>query len=188
MKAIKSFFSTLFGLKGARLARLPFFLLHVLVYAIAYFSIQFTSLAAANAGRVYNLGELGFTLLILFVTLLLSPVYTRRAHDIGWSLKYVFWWSVVPAVLRLALLAFPLIALFNQNLILSLLKVMPYIGFAYWVMGQIQILFTVILMFAPSTGGHNRFAPNTSRSFTFTDMYGFTLIKRSSKKDIETKG
>ena len=195
MKAIfKSFLKKILGLVpqpvegetspnvGVRLARLPFFLVHVLSYAILYFIVQVFQAVQTQNGQVVSIGEFGFTTLILIVTILLAPVYVRRAHDLGWSFKYVLGWAILPAFLRLVLLTIPLIALLNQELISSLFKIMPYIGFLYWVVGQIQILFVVILMFAPGTSTHNRYGQYVTHGFSFENLYGYRLLKDSKKE------
>lgn len=161
-----------------RLTRLPFFLAHLFSYAVLFFIAELLQNIFAASGRVYSLGGFGFTAIIFVVTVLLTPVYVRRAHDIGWSLKYVFLLSVLPAFLRLFLLLIPLIGLLNQSVFGPLLQIMPFVGIVFWALRQIQLGFFVVLLFAPSTGVHNRYGDRMSSSFTLGDLYGFSLFKK----------
>ncbi len=192
---VKSFFKKLLGLEmtrhqislipegeghntGVRLARVPFFVLHVVAYAVIYFALQLLqSISVAKTGYQFELGQMAMVVLFLLFAILLFPVHVRRAHDIGWSMKYVFYWSVLPALLKLVCMLIPFFTLFNPNLITGLFAIMPYIGLAFWLLTQVQMAFMVLLFFAPGTGIHNRYGHVVARAFTLENLYGFRLIK-----------
>lgn len=180
MKSIfKSFFRKLFGLdSGAKLARLPFILAHVLGYAIVFFLLQLIKFSAQGVEGLVSMNQFTFALLVFAITIVLFPIHIRRAHDLGWSMRIPFYFSVLPAFLRIVCLLVPLVALFNPALIASLFKIMPFIGIAFWGLNQIQLVFMVVLFFAPGIGTHNRYSGESAKVFNFENLYGFKLIKK----------
>lgn len=175
--------------QGVRLARVPFFVFHVLIYALTFFSLQIISTLIFNAtGKAFTLSQFSFVLLVLLLSVIMLPVHIRRAHDIGWSMKHVLAWSIVPAVLRLVCLLIPLIVLLNQTLTAQLFGIMPIVGIVYWALMQIQLAFLVLLFFAPGTG-HNRYGTYVARAFTLDNLYGIKIWNRKPKIDtrIDTK-
>lgn len=200
---VKSFFQTLLGLQmtkhqlslvptgqshntGVRLARVPFFVLHVVVYAVVFFVLQLLqSISVAKTGYNFELGQMMLVFLVLILSLLLFPTHVRRAHDIGWSMKYVFYWSLLPAILRVVCMLIPFFTLFNPNLISGLFTIMPYVGLVFWALMQVQLAFMVLLFFAPGTGLHNRYGNIVARSFTLENLYGFRLFTNKNRKSEE---
>lgn len=164
--------------KGSvRLARLPFFVFHILVYALIFLLLQIISTSVFKAtGSIFGLSQFSFVLLILVLSCLMFPVHLRRAHDIGWSIKHVLLWSIVPAVLRFLCLLVPLIIVFNQSWTQALLSIMPTIGMLYWLLMQVQLAFLVLLFFAPGTNSENRHGKYVARAFTLDNLYGIKLI------------
>ncbi len=168
--------------QGVRLARVPFFVFHVLIYTLTFFFLQIISTLIFNAtGKAFTLSQFSFVLLVLLLSIIMLPVHIRRAHDIGWSMKYVIAWSIVPATLRLVCLLIPLIVLLNQTLTAQLFGIMPFVGIVYWALMQIQLAFLVLLFFAPGTG-HNRYGTYVARAFTLDNLYGIKIWKRNQAK------
>lgn len=165
-----------------RLSRLPFLVTHVVAYAFLYLITACIGYLYAKAGQQFTLGEFEVTLSIFVLSLILLPVYVRRAHDLGWSFKYVLYFLLIPAFVRLLLLLIPLIVLLSQSLLNSILQIMPAIGLIYWTLGKVQLIFAVVLAFAPSTGTHNSYGEVVGHTFTTRDMYGFSLFKSSKNK------
>jgi uncharacterized membrane protein YhaH (DUF805 family) len=176
------------GGQGVRLARVPFFVFHVLVYTLTFFLLQIISTLLFSAtGKAFTLSQFSFVLLVLLLSLIMLPVHIRRAHDIGWSMKHVLAWSITPAALRLFCLLIPLIVLLNQSLTAQLFGIMPFIGIVYWALMQIQLAFLVLLFFAPGTG-HNRYGTYVARAFTLDNLYGVRVWKsRKVDKQSEQK-
>lgn len=177
------------GGQGVRLARVPFFVFHVLVYALTFFLLQIISTLLFNAtGKAFTLSQFSFVLLVLLLSLIMLPVHIRRAHDIGWSMKHVLAWSITPAVLRLVCLLIPLFVLLNQSLTAQLFSIMPFVGIVYWVLMQIQLAFLVLLFFAPGTG-HNRYGTYVARAFTLDNLYGIRVWKsrKEGKQSVQKK-
>ncbi len=174
--------------QGVRLARVPFFVFHVLVYALTFFVLQIISTILFNAtGQAFTLSQFSFVLLVLILSFIMFPVHIRRAHDIGWSMKHVVAWSIAPAILRLVCLLIPLFVLLNQSLTAQLFSIMPFVGMMYWVLMQIQLAFLVLLFFAPGTG-HNRYGTYVARAFTLDNLYGVRVWKsRNADKQSEQK-
>lgn len=164
---------------SVRLSRLPFFLAHIATYAILYIFIRFLQMYFNSRGQMFSINEFGFTFMLFLITILLLPVYIRRSHDLGWSLKYVLIFSVFPAMIRFVLLIVPFIGLKNEMYLISLLKFMPFAGILYWILGQIQIIYISVMIFAPSIDTHNRFGKIIHTSFTLKNLYGFSIIKPS---------
>ncbi len=167
------------GGQGVRLARVPFFVFHVLIYALTFFLLQIISTLIFNTtGKAFTLSQFSFVLLVLLLSIIMLPVHIRRAHDIGWSMKYVLTWSILPAALRLICLLIPLIVLLNQTLTAQLFGIMPFVGIVYWALMQIQLAFLVLLFFAPGTG-HNRYGTYVARAFTLDNLYGIKIWNRN---------
>ncbi len=180
------FFKKLLGLDtGARLTRLPFILAHVLGYAVLFFLLQLSEYLYVGTAGIGSMGQFSFAIILFVITLILFPIHVRRSHDLGWSIRYPFYFSILPALLRIACLMIPLFALFNENLIGKLFVIMPYIGLLFWFLNQIQLVFMVLLFFAPSTGSHNRFAQEPGRTFVFENLYGFRLFKKLAKPAVD---
>ncbi len=178
----KVFFRKLLGLEnGAKLTRLPFVLAHVLAYSVVFFLLQFIKYATAGEAGMTSMSQFTFAVIIFISTLVLFPIHIRRAHDLGWSLRMPFYFSVLPAFLRIVCLMVPLVAFFNPELITNMMAVMPYIGLVFWFLNQVQLVFMVILFFAPSVAGHNRFGGPAGTSFTLENIYGFKLFKKLAK-------
>jgi uncharacterized membrane protein YhaH (DUF805 family) len=176
------------GGQGVRLARIPFFVFHVLIYAVTFFLLQILSTIIFNAtGKVFTLSQFSFVGIVLLLSLVMLPVHIRRAHDIGWSMKHVLAWSILPAALRLVCLFIPLIVLLNQSLTAALFGIMPFIGIVYWALMQVQLAFLILLFFAPGTG-HNRYGTYVARAFTLDNLYGLRVWKRSANaKEVNQK-
>lgn len=180
--SIKVFFRKLLGLdNSAKLTRLPFVLAHVLGYAVVFFLLQFIKYSTSGQAGMASMDQFTFAVIIFVSTLVLFPIHIRRAHDLGWSLRMPFYFSILPAFLRIACLLIPLVALFNPELITNLFTIMPYIGLVFWFLNQVQLVFMVILFFAPSVAGHNRFGGPVGTSFTLENIYGFKLFKKLAK-------
>lgn len=165
---------------GVRLARLPFILAHVLAYAIVFFLLQLSRYLSSGS-EAAELSNFTYAVLLFVISVALLPVHIRRAHDLGWSLRYPLYFSVLPAFLRICCLLIPLFALFKPDLITKLFAVMPYIGLLYWVLNQIQLIFMILLTFAPGTGTHNKYGEQ-SRAFVFENLYGFKIFGRKRIK------
>lgn len=182
-----SFLRKLLGIdNGARLARLPFILAHVLGYSLLFFILQFIKFASQGTAGISSMGDFTFHIILLAVTIILFPIHVRRAHDLGWSLRMPLYFSVIPSILRIALLMIPLFVLLNpgsSELIGKLFVIMPYIGLVFWALNQIQLVFMVLLFFAPGTGVHNRFAGPVETTFNLKNLYGFSMLKKLAKTD-----
>lgn len=147
-----------------------------------------------NSGHIpYEMGDFAFCLFLLVVSVILMPIHIRRAHDLAWSAKSVFWFSIVPSILRIVCFLVP-IAFFAMSpaSLPTLMAIMPFIGLVYWCLNQIQMAYMVVLAFAPGTGTHNRFGDVSAKSFTMKNLYGFRVFKRragegSGSGDPETK-
>jgi uncharacterized membrane protein YhaH (DUF805 family) len=170
-----------------RIARLPFILSHIVAYALAFLLFQIIGYILVRTGnQTYEMGDFAFSIFLLAVSVVLVPIHIRRAHDLAWSAKTVFWFSIMPSFLRLVCFVIPLtfFALAPGSLP-TLMKIMPYIGLLYWFLNQVQMAFMVVLAFAPGTGTHNRFGDMVAKSFTMKNLYGFQMLKgRVSKADV----
>lgn len=166
---------------GARLSRLPFLIIHVLAYAVVYFMFQVILYSTISTPSVIAAQKFIFTFLMFVLSIVLLPVHVRRAHDISWSIKMPLYFSVLPSVLRVLFLMVPMIIIFSPSMLPVLLKIMPYIGFGYWLLSQIQIIFTVVLIFAPGTSTHNRFTGELGTAFNLKNLYGFSVLKGKEK-------
>ncbi len=172
-----------------RLARLPFVLSHVVAYALAFLLFQVIGYVLVRTGnQTYEMGDFAFSIFLLGVSVVLLPIHIRRAHDLSWSAKSAFWFSIVPSLLRVVCFVVPLAFFaFAPESLPVLMKMMPYIGLLYWFLNQIQLAFMVVLAFAPGTGTHNRFGDAVAKSFTMKNLYGFRIMKgRTSKDDVVT--
>mgnify|MGYP000935847540 CR=1 FL=1 len=172
-----------------RIARLPFILSHVVAYALAYLLFQIVGFIMINSGHVpYEMGDFAFCLFILIISIILMPIHIRRAHDLAWSAKTVFWFSIMPSVLRIVCFVVPIaiFALAPQSL-QSLMAVMPFVGLVYWFLNQVQMAFIVVIAFAPGTGTHNRFGDSVSKAFTMKNLYGFRVMGRRAAKEAATE-
>lgn len=170
--------------QGVRLSRVPFFVFHVFIYALVFLLLQIiSSWVFTRTGAAFDLSQLSFVTIILIMSLIMFPVHIRRAHDIGWSMRHVLAWSIVPAFLRLCCLLVPLIIFINKDWTQSLFGLMPFIGIVYWGLMQIQLAFLVLLFFAPGTGVHNRYGSYIARAFTLDNLYGIKIWhKKDTKK------
>jgi uncharacterized membrane protein YhaH (DUF805 family) len=167
-----------------RLARLPFILAHVVGYALAFLVFQIIGFIMAKTGNTaYEMGDFAFALFLLGVSVVLLPVHVRRAHDLSWSAMSVFWFSILPSILRVVCFLVPL-AFFAAmpNSLPTIMKFMPYIGLFYWFLNQVQMGYMVVLAFAPGTGTHNRFGDSVAKSFNMKNLYGFKVLGRGLGK------
>ncbi len=165
-----------------RIARLPFILSHVMAYAIAFLLFQVIGYILVRTGnQTYEMGDFAFSLFLLGVSVVLAPIHIRRAHDLAWSAKSVFWFSLLPSLARVVCFVVPLafFALAPASLPM-LMKAMPYIGLLYWVLNQVQLAFMIVLAFAPGTGTHNRFGDPVAKSLSMKNLYGFQVVRRRS--------
>lgn len=166
-----------------RLARMPFLLSHIVAYAVAFFLLQVIGYLLAQTGNpAYEMGDFGFAIALLLISIVLLPIHIRRGHDLAWSAKMPFWFSIVPSIVRLICFAIPFaVFVFAPGAITGLFKFMPYIGFLYWVANQIQFGFLIVLAVAPGTGTYNRFGDETAKVFGMKSLYGFRLFKANNK-------
>lgn len=170
-------------ISSVRLTRLPFFLAHIAAYMVLYIVMRLIQMYANAQGQMFTIKEFGFTAIMFILTVILLPIYVRRAHDLGWSLKKTLLFSVLPAFLRLVLLIIPLIVFKYPESFMPLMRMLPIAGILYWIFGQVQVVFVSVLMFAPGTDTHNRFGTNIKSTFTLGSLYGMSLF--SSKKTTE---
>lgn len=170
---------------SAHIGRLPFILVHIVVLALLYFFVQvFQYFIAVRFGRAYEIGQIEMTLSIFVLTVLLLPVYIRRAHDLGWKMRSIALFALLPAFLRICLIGIPFIGLLSRSALSLLLVLMPYIGLAFWALTQIELFFFVILAGAPSVRVHSA-EDSKGRSFTLKKLYGFSIFK--SEKYVKEK-
>ncbi len=170
-----------------RIARLPFILSHIVAYALAFLLFQVIGYILVSTGnQTYEMGDFAFAIFLLAVSVVLVPIHIRRAHDLAWSGKSVFWFSIMPSLLRVICFVVPLsfFALAPESLP-TLMLIMPYIGLLYWFLNQLQMAFLIILAFAPGTGTHNRFGDLIAKSFTMKNLYGFQMLRgKGTKADV----
>jgi len=156
----------------AKISRLPYILIHLVAYTGLYFLVQLGMYFG-----MYSSGQIALTASVLVLTLLLSPVYTRRAQDLGWGKRSFIYFMLLPAFLRFSLLLIPLLSLLIPALFPLMLVIIKPIALIFKFLEQIMLIYFVVLAGAPSVGIRESGSVGSSE-FSLNNLYGYAIFKK----------